>query len=87
VIVQFGHRAEIGAKLLYQLLNERKVTDQLKITTKGDKPSTGGPSSSTLTPTDLAAPWRAPHPEAETKRRVDMWGNENCVTAAVSIIE
>jgi len=68
-IVQFGHKAQTGAKLLYQLLNERKVTDQLKITTKGDKPSTGGPSSSTLTPTDLAAPWHGPQPRAEAEPR------------------
>jgi Family of unknown function (DUF5330) len=68
-IVQFGHKAETGAKLLYQLLNERKVTNQSPVTTKGaDKSSTGRPSSGTLTPTDLAAPWHAPHPEAETKR-------------------
>ena len=60
-IVQFGHKAETGAKWLYQFLNERKATDQLPATTKGaDKSSTGRPSSSTLTPTDLAAPWRGP---------------------------
>jgi hypothetical protein len=70
-IAQFGQKAEAGAKLLYQFLNEGKVTDQLPVTTKGqDKSSIGRPSSSTLTPTDLAAPWhgRQPRAEAEPKR-------------------
>jgi Family of unknown function (DUF5330) len=56
-IVQFGHKAETGAKWLYQFLNERKATDQLPVTMKGaDKSSTGRPSASTLTPTDLLHP-------------------------------
>ena len=68
-IVQFGHKAETGAKWLYQFLNERKATDQ-PVTTKGaDKPSTGRPSASTLTPTDLAAPWHGPLPRAEAEPR------------------
>ena len=61
-IVQFGHKAETGAKWLYQFLNERKATDQLPVTRGADKSSTGRPSSSTLTPTDLAAPWHRPQP-------------------------
>ena len=69
-IVQFGHKAETGAKWLYQFLNERKATDQLPGTMKGaDKASTGRPSSSTLTPTDLAAPWHGPQPRAEAEPR------------------
>jgi Family of unknown function (DUF5330) len=40
-IAQFVHKAETGAQLLYQFLNERKAKD-----------------SSTLTPADLAVPWR-----------------------------
>jgi hypothetical protein len=70
-IVQFGHKAETGAKWLYQFLNERKATDQLPVTTtKGpDKSSTGRPSASTLTPTDLAAPWHGPQPRAEAEPR------------------
>ena len=69
-IVQFGHKAETGAKWLYQFLNERKATDQLPVTTKGaDKSSTGRPSSSTLTPTDLAAPWHGPQRRGEAEPR------------------
>jgi hypothetical protein len=68
-IVQFGHKAETGAKWLYQFLNERKATDQLPVTRGADKSSTGRPSSSTLTPTDLAAPWHGPQPRAEAEPR------------------
>ena len=69
-IVQFGHKAETGAKWLYQFLNERKAADQLPVTVKDtDKSSTGRPSSSTLTPTDLAAPWQRPQPRAEVEPR------------------
>ena len=49
-IVQFGHKAETGAKWLYQFLNERKATDQLPVTTKGaDKSSNGRPSTCATT--------------------------------------
>jgi len=58
-IAQFVQKAETGAKLLYQFLNERKVKDELPITVKiPDRSSMGGLSSSTLTPADLAVPWR-----------------------------
>jgi hypothetical protein len=58
-IAQFVQNAEAGAKLLYQFLNERKVEDELPITMKiPDRSSMGRLSSSTLTPADLAVPWR-----------------------------
>jgi hypothetical protein len=58
-IAQFVQKAETGAKLLYQFLNERKVKDELPITMKiPDRSSMGRLSSSTLTPTDLTVPWR-----------------------------
>jgi hypothetical protein len=60
-IAQFVQKAETGAKLLYQFLNERKVKDELPITMKNpDRPPTGRLSLSTLTPTDLAVSWRGP---------------------------
>jgi hypothetical protein len=60
-IAQFVQKAETGAKLLYQFLNERKVKDKLPISMKRpDRSSTGRLSSSTLTPTDLAVSWRGP---------------------------
>jgi len=60
-IAQFVRKAEIGAKLLYQFLNEREVRDELPITMKSpDRPPTGRLSLSTLTPADLAVSWRGP---------------------------
>jgi hypothetical protein len=64
-IVQFGNKVKASAELLYQFLNEL-TADQSTATPKGaNKPSTREPSSSTLTPADLAAPWHGPQPRAE----------------------
>jgi hypothetical protein len=63
-IAQFGDKAQTGAKLLYRLLHEQASTVPVK---GGVKPSTGDPSSSTLTPADLAVPWHEPRPRAESR--------------------
>ena len=69
-IAQFVQKAETGAKLLYQFLNERKVKDKLPISMKRpDRSSTGRLSSSTLTPTDLAVSWRGPQASAEAEAK------------------
>jgi hypothetical protein len=69
-IAQFVQKAETGAKLLYQFLNERKVKDKLPISMKRpDRSSTGRLSSSTLTPTDLAVSWRGPQASAEVEAK------------------
>ena len=60
-IAQFVLKAETGAKMLYQFLNERKVKDEFPITMKGpDGSRIGRQSLNTLTPTDLAVSWRGP---------------------------
>ena len=60
-IAQFVQKAETGAKLLYQFLNERNVKDELPITMKSpDRAPIGRLSLNTLTPTDLALSWRGP---------------------------
>jgi hypothetical protein len=66
-IVQFGHRAQTDAKLLYQFLDERMGVDQSALAAKGTDKSTQEPSSGTLTLADLAAPWHAPQPRAKTE--------------------
>jgi Family of unknown function (DUF5330) len=63
-IGQFGDKAQTGAKLLYRLLHEQASTVPVK---GGDKPSTGDPSLSTLTPADLAIPWHEPRPRVESR--------------------
>jgi Family of unknown function (DUF5330) len=65
-IVQFGHKVQASADLLYQFLKERMTSAQSTATAKTtSKSSTREPSSSTLTPADLAAPWHGPQPRAE----------------------
>jgi hypothetical protein len=65
-IVQFGHKVKASVELLYQFLNERMIADQSIATAKAaNKSSTREPSSGTLTPADLAAPWHGPQPRAE----------------------
>jgi Family of unknown function (DUF5330) len=65
-IVQFGHKVQTGAELLYHFLDERMTADQSTATAKAtNKSPMREPSSSTLTPADLAAPWHGPQPRAE----------------------
>ena len=60
-IIQFGHKVQTGADLLYQFLNERMTADQSTAPAKTtNKSLMREPSSSTLTPADLAAPWHGP---------------------------
>jgi hypothetical protein len=69
-IVQFGHKVKASAELLYQFLNERMTADQSTATAKAaNKSSTRDPSSSTLTPADLATPWHGPQPRAEARSK------------------
>jgi hypothetical protein len=60
-IAHFVQKAETGAKLVYQFLNERRVKDELPITMKSrDRSPIGRLSLSTLTPADPAVSWRGP---------------------------
>ncbi len=67
--VAIGHRAQAGAKMLYEFLNE-----QLGPPETGTAITTGSasvplpaakPSQQTLTPADLAPSWRGPQPRRE----------------------
>jgi hypothetical protein len=55
--VAIGHRAQAGAKMLYELLNEH-----LGPQTPDTLGSTGKPSQHTLTPVDLEPAWRGRQP-------------------------
>ena len=71
--VAIGHRAQAGAKMLYEFLN-----DQLGPAETGAVMATGNgapmpvpalrPSQHTLTPTDLAPTWRGPQPQRGNDR-------------------
>jgi hypothetical protein len=69
--VALGHRAQAGAKMLYEFLNERLGPSET-----GTVVESGGlrshTSQHTLTPADLAPTWRGPQPhrEARTDRPV-----------------
>jgi hypothetical protein len=55
--VAIGHRAQAGAKILYEFLN-----DHLGPQTPEAVGSTGKPSQQTLTPPDLGPAWRGHQP-------------------------
>ena len=67
-LVEFGHKAQNGAKMLYDFLGEKV----------GREPARGSaeqgavarkPSQNTLTPADLALPWRGPQPRRSPDAR------------------
>jgi hypothetical protein len=63
--VTLGQRAQIGAKMLYEFLQERFGSDE-----SASAQSTGSvtrPSQHTLRPADLSPPWRGPDPRDDTR--------------------
>jgi len=76
VASQLGSRAQAGAKMLYEFVTEtlkRKETggDNARHDGKpADRALADKDSQNTLTPADLAAPWRAPAPRKDTRHAV-----------------
>ena len=70
--VAIGHRAQAGAKMLYDFLTEQLgpgETGSLKRRVDASAPMPPlRDSQHTLTPTDLAAPWRGPQPPRAGER-------------------
>ncbi len=64
-IVQFEQKAHTGAKIIYQLLNERPEKNGSPMAGKGTNKSMEDQSQGTLTPADLAAPWDGPLPQKQ----------------------
>ena len=63
----FGQKAQTGAKMLYEFLNERTGPNETGSVT--GKPTGGAQrSQQTLTPDDLAPAWRGPEPRRDGKR-------------------
>jgi hypothetical protein len=62
--VTLGHRAQAGAKMIYELLTERLGPNETGSTSAGMSATAPGavtaPSRDTLTPSDLAPLWRGP---------------------------
>lgn len=60
-LAQFGHKAQVGAKMLYDFLSDRLGTDANLTPTTTQAPERSTKSSQNgLTPADLAPPWRGP---------------------------
>src|SRR5262245_3036572 len=66
VAVALGHKAQAGAKMLYEFLNEKLATRE----PRSAAASNGGMSQHTLTPADLAPAWRAPASRKDADSRV-----------------
>jgi hypothetical protein len=69
-----GHRAQAGAKLLYDYLSEPRTGDDAPTGNAASTPAAKSipmpaarPSQHTLTPADLAPPWRGPAPRRDAR--------------------
>jgi hypothetical protein len=68
--VALGHRAQAGAKMVYEFLNEKLGPSETGPATTSSMATPGAavplpvarPSQNTLTPDDLAPAWRGPQP-------------------------
>jgi hypothetical protein len=73
--VAFGQRAQAGAHMVYEFINERLVPQETGSVAsrpaglKSAVPTTKA-SQNTLTPNDLVTPWRAPQKDAAGKKPV-----------------
>jgi hypothetical protein len=68
--VAIGHRAQAGAKMLYEYLNEHlgsNETGTVANTGKAVPPPAARPSQHTLSPADLAPAWRGPQPRKDAR--------------------
>jgi uncharacterized protein DUF5330 len=65
-LVEFGHKAQAGAKMLYDFLGEKVGHDPAR---NEQVAGARKPSQNTLTPADLATPWRGPPPRRTSDAR------------------
>lgn len=67
--VTLGQRAQIGAKMLYEFLQERFGNDEAASaqSTGSVTASHAKPSQHTLRPADLSPPWHGPDPRDEAR--------------------
>jgi hypothetical protein len=67
-LVELGHKAHAGAKMLYDFIGEKVAHEP----THGTGEQVAGvrkPSQNTLSPADLALPWRGPQPHRNPDAR------------------
>jgi hypothetical protein len=77
VASQLGSRAQAGARMLYEFMTETLKRKEAGSDTAGrdgkpaaDRAVADKDSQNTLTPADLAAPWRGPAPRKDTRHAV-----------------
>ncbi len=71
--VAIGHRAQAGAKMIYEFLSEQLGPNETGSVTAAGRASEpllpAKASQDTLTPSDLAPAWRGPQPQRQPLRR------------------
>jgi Family of unknown function (DUF5330) len=72
--ITLGHKAQAGAKMLYEYLNDKlgpRETGSIATNSGTSKAaaSTGKPSQNTLAPADMTPAWRGPQPRKEAENR------------------
>ena len=61
-MVEFGQKAQAGAKMLYEFLNEKFGAEATgSVANKSAKATASTPSQNTLTPGDRSPAWRGPN--------------------------
>ena len=75
VASQLGSRAQAGARMLYEFVTEtlkhkEAASDNTGRDGKPDRTLADKDSQNTLTPADLAAPWRGPAPRKDARHAV-----------------
>jgi hypothetical protein len=77
VASQLGSRAQAGARMLYEFVTETLKRKEAGVDNGGrdgkaaaDRAIADKDSQNTLSPTDLAAPWRGPAPRKDTRHAV-----------------
>ena len=67
--VAFGQKAQAGAKMLYEFLNDKLGANETgSVAMPAGRPA-GASSQHTLTPGDLNPAWRGPEPRKDPKRQ------------------
>ncbi|HEV3396255.1 MAG TPA: DUF5330 domain-containing protein [Xanthobacteraceae bacterium] len=67
-LVEFGYKAQAGAKMLYEFIGDKVGHEPAR----GPAEQVAGarkPSQNTLTPADVALPWRGPQPRRNADAR------------------
>ncbi|HXW24658.1 MAG TPA: DUF5330 domain-containing protein [Xanthobacteraceae bacterium] len=66
-LVQFGYKAQTGAKMLYEFIGDRLAGQPAH--DASPPASARRPAQNTLTPADLALPWHSPQPRRDADAR------------------